>query len=65
MELQQWKNRELATIRSLLAAFRRSVEPASDAAAAGLLPFLNGCLRLADAALLPHDHENGNCWVLP
>jgi phage/plasmid-associated DNA primase len=65
MELQQWKNRELATIRSLLAAFRRSVEPASDAAAAGLLPFLNGCLRLADAALLPHDHENGNSWVLP
>ena len=66
MEVQRWQNRELATIRSLLAAFRRSIESASDAAAAtGLLPFLNGCLRLADGVRLPHDPAHGNTWVLP
>jgi phage/plasmid-associated DNA primase len=65
MELQGWQNRELATIRSLLAAFRRSIEPASDTAAAGLLPFRNGCLQICSGKLLPHDPANGNSWCLP
>ncbi|MEB3276947.1 MAG: DUF3854 domain-containing protein [Cyanobacteriota bacterium] len=65
MVLQCWRNRELATMRSLLAAFRRSIAPAAEDAAAGLLPFRNGCLRLADGALLPHNPDNGNTWALP
>lgn len=64
MALQGWRNRELATVRSLLAAFRRSITPAAEDAAAGLLPFRNGCLRLADRALLAHDPAHGNTWAL-
>jgi phage/plasmid-associated DNA primase len=64
--LQQWQNRELSTVKSLVAAFRRSIEPAADgSAAAGLVPFRNGCLRLADRKLIPHDRNHGNTWSLP
>jgi phage/plasmid-associated DNA primase len=66
MQLQGWKNRELATIRSLLAAFRRSIEPTVEgAAAADLLPFRNGCLELSSGTLRPHDPSHGNSWSLP
>lgn len=65
MALQEWSNRELATIRSLIAAFRRSIEPAFDAAANGLLPFTNGCLKLSNGTLVPHDPAHGNNWCLP
>ncbi|MEB3362169.1 MAG: DUF5906 domain-containing protein, partial [Synechococcaceae cyanobacterium] len=64
-ELQGWKNRELATFRSLQAAFRRTIRPASTAAASGLVPFLNGCLRLSDGALVAHAPEHGHTWSLP
>lgn len=66
MSRQGWRNREFSTVRSLIAAFRRSIAPATDSGvAAGLLPFRNGCLRLDDRALLPHDPANGNTWALP
>ncbi|MEI6359002.1 MAG: DUF3854 domain-containing protein [Synechococcus sp. ELA619] len=65
-DLQGWQNRELSTMKSLIAAFRRSVEPAPDgSAAAGLVPFRNGCLRLADRKLIPHDRNHGNTWSMP
>jgi len=64
-ELQGWKNRELATFRSLQAAFRRTIGHADTAAASGLVPFRNGCLRLADGALVDHAPEHGNTWSLP
>jgi len=64
--LQSWKNRELATIRSLMAAFRRTIaQPADDAAASGLIPFRNECLRLSDLAQIAHRREHGNTWALP
>ena len=64
--LQGWKNRELQTVRSLMAAFRRTIEPPADgAAAAGLVPFLNGCLRLSDQQLIAHNRDHGNTWSLP
>ena len=64
--LQQWENRELQTVRSLLAAFRRTIAPPADgAAAAGLVPFRNGCLRLSDLQLIEHDRDHGNTWSLP
>ena len=63
--VQGWHNRELATFRSLLAAFRRTIAPATEDSAAGLIPFRNGVLRLADMALVPHRPEHGNAWVLP
>lgn len=64
--LQGWKNRELITIRSLMAAFRRSIRPpANGVGAEGLVPFRNGCLRLVDQALVLHDPEHGNTWSLP
>lgn len=65
MTLQGWQNRELPTIRSLLAAFRRTIEPASGHGGSGLLPFRNGCLELASGTLVPHQPENGNTWALP
>ena len=65
-ELQDWKNRELATFRSLQAAFRRTISQASDGAAvAGLVPFRNGCLRISGGALIPHNPQHGNTWSLP
>ena len=65
-DLQGWQNRELSTMKSLIAAFRRSVPPAADGtAAAGLVPFRNGCLRLADRKLIGHDRDHGNTWSLP
>lgn len=64
-DLQQWKNRELATFRSLQAAFRRTISTAAITMANGLVPFRNGCLRLSDGVLLPHKPENGNTWALP
>jgi phage/plasmid-associated DNA primase len=63
--LQDWKNRELATLRSLQAAFRRSIELATPGSAPGLLPFRNGCLLLDDMQLVPHDPAHGNRWALP
>ena len=64
--LQGWENRELNTVRSLMAAFRRSIgEPAGGEGIAGLVPFLNGCLRLPDRELISHDPKHGNTWSLP
>ena len=63
--LQGWQNRELQTLRSLQAAFRRSIEPAATDGVSGLLPFRNGCLLLDDVRLIPHDPAHGNTWALP
>lgn len=63
--VQGWQNRELSTLRSLQAAFRRSIKPAAANAAEGLLPFRNGCLLLDDMRLIPHDPNHGNTWALP
>ena len=63
--LQGWQNRELSTLRSLQAAFRRSIKPAAANDAEGLLPFRNGCLLLDDMRLIPHDPDHGNTWALP
>jgi phage/plasmid-associated DNA primase len=63
--LQGWQNRELSTLRSLQAAFRRSIEPATASGAPGLLPFRNGCLVLDDKHFIPHAPEHGNTWALP
>jgi hypothetical protein len=63
--LQGWQNREWPALRSLQAAFRRSIEPAATDGASGLLPFRNGCLLLDDLRLIPHDPAHGNTWVLP
>jgi phage/plasmid-associated DNA primase len=64
--LQEWQNRELPALRSLQAAFRRSIEPGSSGGADGLLPFRNGCLVLGDRhRLVAHDPEHGNTWALP
>ena len=63
--LQGWQNRELQTLRSLQAAFRRSIEPAATRTVEGLLPFRNGCLLLDDVRLIPHDPGHGNTWALP
>lgn len=63
--LQDWQNRELNTLRSLQAAFRRSIEPAAAGDSPGLLPFRNGCLLLDDLRLIPHDPARGNSWALP
>jgi phage/plasmid-associated DNA primase len=64
-QLQGWHNRESHTIRSLREAFRRTVEQGLEHAAPGLLPFRNGCLRLDDRRLIPHQPEHGNSWYLP
>lgn len=65
LTLQGWRNRELPTIRSLLAAFRRTVERACENGTQGLLPFRNGCLQLETNVLVPHQPEHGNTWALP
>lgn len=64
-QLQGWLNRESQTIRSLREAFRRNLEQGLDHAVHGLLPFRNGCLRLEDRRLIPHQPEHGNSWCLP
>lgn len=64
-DLQGWRNRELNTVRSLQAAFRRTIEPVSEYATPGLVPFRNGVLVLADMHLAPHQPEHGNTWALP
>lgn len=64
-ELQGWRNRELNTIRSLKAAFRRTITPVTEQASTGLIPFRNGALSLADMRLVPHDLAHGNTWCLP
>lgn len=63
--IQGWQERELPAIRSLLAAFRRIIEPAAEHDAPGLLPFLNGCLVLATGQRVPHSPAHGNTWILP
>jgi phage/plasmid-associated DNA primase len=67
LDCQGWRAaRAKANVSGLVAAFRRQIEPATDASAsAGLLPFRNGCLRLSDLAFLPHQPERGNTWSLP
>lgn len=67
LDCQGWRvARTKANVAGLVAAFRRQIEPAADAsAAAGLLPFRNGCLRLSDRTFLPHRPERGNTWSLP
>lgn len=64
-DLQAWHNRELATVRSLQAAFRRTIAMASEQAAPGIIPFRNGVLQLADMTMATHQPEHGNAWVLP
>jgi phage/plasmid-associated DNA primase len=64
-DLQRWKNRELATFRSLQAAFRRTIRSTTNNVTTGIVPFRNGCLRLSDGTLLPHRPEHGNTWALP
>lgn len=63
MEANRWQDRELSTINSLLAAFRRSIPPATQTNPS-VVPFRNGCLRLATRELIPHDPSNGNSWCL-
>ena len=63
--LQGWRNRELVTINSLKAAFRRSVGAASEVEPQNLIPLKNGCLKLPELKLIPHDPHNGNSWCLP
>ncbi len=63
--LQGWRNRELTTLRSLQAAFRRSIPSASKGDTPGLIPLKNGCLNLPELKLLPHDPGHGNAWCLP
>jgi len=64
--LQEWKDRELLTVNSLCAAFRRSIQPeAKNNNCSGLVPFANGCLVLKTMELLPHDLNHGNTWFLP
>ncbi len=63
--LQGWQNRELQTLRSLQAAFRRSIEPEARNDTLDLLPFRNGCLVLDDLRMIPHDPAHGNTWALP
>lgn len=64
--LQDWKNRELTTLRSLQAAFRRSIQPvATGRSNPGLLPFKNGCLVLDRLEFIPHSPVHNNSWALP
>jgi phage/plasmid-associated DNA primase len=67
LDCQGWRiARAKANVTGLVAAFRRQIEPTVDpTAAAGLLPFRNGCLRLSDQIFIPHRPENGNTWSLP
>lgn len=65
MDRNRWRDRELGTVRSLLAAFRRSVPAASAHPRPGLLPFRNGALELATGRLLPHAPRHGNVFCLP
>ncbi|MFM7648802.1 MAG: DUF5906 domain-containing protein [Cyanobium sp.] len=67
LDCQNWRiARAKANVTGLVAAFRRQIKPAADSsAAAGLLPFRNGCLRLSDQTFIPHRPENGNTWSLP
>jgi hypothetical protein len=63
--LQEWRTLELGNMRSLLAAFRRSVRPIGDSIQSGLVPFRNGCVVLGENTLIPHDPAHGNRWALP
>ena len=63
--LQGWQNRELTSIRSLQACFRRSIGSGSERSRRGLLPFRNGVLVLDDMRLIAHDPAHGNTWSLP
>ena len=63
--LQGWQNRELPTIRSLQAAFRRTIARSSDRQRSDLIPFANGCLLLPERTWVPHNPEHGNSWALP
>ena len=63
--LQNWKNRELRTFNSLVAAFRRSISVASEVEPQNLIPLKNGCLKLPELRLIPHNTHNGNTWYLP
>ena len=65
MECNGWEDREQRTVSSLMAAFRRSVEINPPKAIKGLIPCLNGCLRLSDKKLIPHDPSHGNTYCLP
>jgi hypothetical protein len=67
LDCQGWRvARERHNVAGLVAAFRRQINPAADTSTAdGLLPFANGCLRLADGVFLPHDAAHGNTWALP
>lgn len=65
MDRNHWQDRELPTVRSLLAAFRRSVPPISGRPRQGLIPFRNGALNLESGKILPHDPSHGNTFCLP
>lgn len=63
--LQGWRNRELTALRSLQAAFRRSLPSPSDGDTPWMIPLINGCLKLPELKLLPHDPGHGYAWCLP
>ena len=65
MDCNGWEDREQRTVNSLVAAFRRSIELDPPLEVKGLIPCLNGCLRLSDHKLIPHDPEHGNTSCLP
>ncbi|MFM7674966.1 MAG: DUF5906 domain-containing protein [Synechococcus sp.] len=62
---QGWVNREYSTMRSLLACFRAKVGVLPPTATRGLIPLRNGCLRISDHVLVPHDRDHGNRSSLP
>ena len=64
MEANNWQDREQRTVNSLVAAFRRSVELNPPKPVKGLIPCLNGCLRLSDRKLIEHNPEHGNTYCL-
>ncbi|MFL0789957.1 MAG: DUF5906 domain-containing protein, partial [Prochlorococcus sp.] len=65
MEANGWQDREQGTVNSLQAAFRRSIQLNAPPEVKGLIPCLNGCLRLSDKTLIPHDPKHGNSFCLP
>lgn len=64
-EIQQWRNREPSTVKGLVSALRRALPTLRPVGTSGMIPFLNGCLRLSDHRLLGHDRVHGNTWRLP
>ncbi|WP_399241807.1 MULTISPECIES: hypothetical protein [unclassified Synechococcus] len=56
---------EPGLFNGILKLIRCQQQPLNSHSMAGLIPFTNGCLRLSDHTLLPHDPQRGNTWTLP